>query len=112
MSNIAELDSDDQSYPDWSKIDMYEELSMKWKEVSRILGPFCKRVLRSAASFPVIMTQQYLPQFLRGTFAIWLPNLLITALRSSKYISYHIYTMAIAERGDSFLEEIFIASHY
>ena len=33
--------------------------------MSRILGSFCKRVLRSAVSFPVIVTRQYLPQVLK-----------------------------------------------
>ena len=32
--------------------------------MSRILGPFCKRVLQSAASFHDIVTQQYLAQVL------------------------------------------------
>ena len=35
------------------------------KDMSRILGPFCKRVLQSAASFSVNVTQQYPAQFLK-----------------------------------------------
>ena len=36
--------------------------------MKRILGPFRKRVLQSAASFPVIVTQQYLTQFLKRDY--------------------------------------------
>lgn len=53
--------------------------------MSRILGPFCKRVLQSAASFPVNVTQQYPAQFLK--MDIWNliteSNLLIISLSSS-----------------------------
>ena len=38
------------------------------KDMTRILGPFRKRVLQSAASFPVIVTQQYPTQFLKRDY--------------------------------------------
>ena len=46
-----------------------EKLRQMRKDMSRILSPFRKRVLQSAVNFPVIVTQQYLTQFLK--MEIW-----------------------------------------
>ena len=47
------------------KINELRDQRKQRKDMSRILGPFCKRVLQSAASFPVNVTQQYPAQFLK-----------------------------------------------
>ena len=80
--------------------------------MSRILGPFRKRVLQFAASFPVIVTQKYLSQFSKKTFEIWFPNLLLIFLRSSWSISHRVCIMTIVEREDSVLEKIIFVSQH
>ena len=76
--------------------------------MSRILGPFRKRVLQFAASFPVIVTQKYLSQFSKRD--VWNLNLLLIFLRSSWSITHRVCIMTIVEREDSVLEKIIFVS--
>ena len=69
------------------KINELRDQRKQRKDMSRILGPFCKRVLQSAASFPVNVTQQYPAQFLK--MDIW--NLITEPLdHFSKFFLVHL----------------------
>ena len=80
--------------------------------MSRILGPFRKRVLQFAASFPVIVTQKYLSQFSKRDVWNFIPEPPAYFPTFFLVHSHRVCMMTIVKREDSVLEKIIFVSQH